>query len=137
MRKRTLGVVLLAGLAISGGGAFTAANPMNQTSNVAGYGSATATGATVTDIAYNLGNDSSKLSSVVFTTSTDVTGKTATLTLRNAGAQVGSSYTCELGTWTLDASTLTDTTDGSMTITCNTTEDVADFNETGLTVRDA
>lgn len=130
MRKRTLGVVLVAGLAMSGASAFTASNTMSQTSNVAGYGDATATGATVTDIAYTaLAADGSKLDSVTFTTSTDVTGKTAKLVLKLNTTHVGT-YSCTLGTF----SALT-----GQTITCDVTDDVAftAFDKTGLTVYDA
>ncbi|TAL14439.1 MAG: hypothetical protein EPN99_14290 [Frankiales bacterium] len=135
MRKRTLGVVLLAGLAMSGAGAFTAANDL-PTTTTAGYGAAAVTGATVTDIAYNVGADPSKLTNVVFTSTTDVTGKTATMTLRNAGVQVGSSYSCTLGLWTPD-NILVPLGPGSMAITCASTEDIADFDQVGLTVVDA
>lgn len=135
MRKRTLGVVLLAGLAMSGAGAFTAANDL-PTTTTAGYGAAAVTGATVTNIAYNVGSDPSKLTDVVFTSTTNVTGKTATMTLRNGGVQVGDSYTCALGTWVLDALTV-DPDDGEMSITCASTEDIADFDQVGLTVVDA
>lgn len=110
MRKRTLGAVLLAGLAISGAGAFTAGNSLPATTT-AGYGAAAATGATITSVQYTpSATDSSKLSQVVFNSSTDVTGKTATMTLRSAGAQVGSPYSCTLGTYALS----------TMTITCST-----------------
>ena len=136
MRKRTLGVVLLAGLAMSGAGAFTAANTL-PTTTTAGYGAAAVTGATVTDIAYNVGADPSQLANVVFTSTTDVTGSTATMTLRNGGTQVGSSYACTLGTWTLNLATPLDLTDGTILITCNSTEDIAAFDQVGLTVVDA
>jgi hypothetical protein len=110
MRKRTLGAVLLAGLAVSGTGAFTASNTLPATT-VAGYGAAAVTGATVTTIQYTpSATDSSKLSQVVFNSSTDVTGKTATMTLRSSGAQVGSPYTCTLGAYALT----------TMAITCST-----------------
>ena len=51
MRKRTLGVVLLAGLAMSGAGAFTGSNamPSGSATATAGYGEVTASGVTVTD----------------------------------------------------------------------------------------
>ena len=125
MQKRTLGVVLLTGLAMSGAGAFTASNTLPATTT-AGYGAAAVTGATVTDVAYNVGADPSKLTSVVFTSTTDVTGKSATMTLRNGGTQVGSSYSCSLGVYLI-----------TQLVTCNTTEDIADFDQVGLTVVDA
>jgi uncharacterized spore protein YtfJ len=130
MRKRTLGVVLLTGLAMSGAGAFTATNTMSQTSNVAGYGQATATGATVTDIAYSsVSTDASKVDSVTWTTSTDVTGKIAKMVLK-LGTTVKGSYSCTLGTW--------DAINSKMTIACDVTDNLeyVAFDATGLTVTD-
>jgi hypothetical protein len=132
MRKRTLGVVLLAGLAMSGAGAFTASNTMNQTSNIAGYGQATATGAVVTDIKYTtLTSDHSKLSQVVFVSSTDLSagvGKTAKMVLKDSVGGVLGSYDCTIGAFLL-------TND----ITCATADNpaVADVAQTGLTVVDS
>lgn len=127
MRKRTLGAVLLAGLAVSGAGAFTASNTFSNTSNVAGYGSDTATGATVTGISYTtVPTDATKLASVVFTTSTNVTGMTAKMTLSQTSGVLGASpYACTLGLYVT-----------SMTITCLTADNpsVAALTGTGLTV---
>ena len=134
MRKRTLGVVLLAGLAMSGAGAFTANNTMSQTSNIAGYGEATATGVTVTDIAYTtLSTDHSLLSEVVFNSSDDLAlgvGKTAKMVLKDSGGGVLGSYDCTIGAYTL----LT-----GNDITCATIDnpEVAAVAETGLTVVDS
>lgn len=128
MRKRTLGVVLLAGLAISGGSAFTGSNTMSQTSNVAGYGEATATGATVTDIKYTTNaTDGTKLASVVFVSSTNLAagvGKTATLVLKNSTGVMGT-YSCTIGAFVT-----------SNDITCLTANAplVADVTATALTV---
>lgn len=129
MRKRTLGAIVLAGLAVSGAGAFTASNTLPATTT-AGYGAAAVTGATITTIAYTPSTtDSSKLSQVVFTSTTDVTGKTATMTLRNAGSQVSGPYSCTLGAY------LT-----TMTITCSTGATdaaraaIASFDSVALTV---
>ena len=130
MNKFAIAAVVTTGVALSGGGAFTASNTLPTTS-VAGYGAAAVTGATVSTIKYNVGADPSKLSNVVFTSTTDVTGKTATMTLRKAGVQVGSSYSCTLGTWT---PTALDAVTGTMSITCASTEDVAAFDQVGLTV---
>lgn len=96
MRKRTLGVVLLAGLAISGGSAFTGSNAFSgsQATKVAGYGQATATGMIITDLNYNLTADKTKLDSVDFVTSTNVTGADVTMLLKQGSAVVGSAYTC-------------------------------------------
>ncbi len=133
MRKRTLGVVLLAGLAMSGAGAFTASNTMSQGSNVAGYGEATATGATVTDIKYTtLTADNSKLSQVVFSSSTDLAagvGKTAKLILKDSGGLTLGSYDCTIGAFLLS----------NNDITCATANnpEVAAVAKTGLTVVDS
>lgn len=134
MRKRTLGVVLLAGLAMSGAGAFTASNTMSQSSNVAGFGSSVATGATVTDISYTTDpTDATKLASVVFTSSTNLAagvGKTASLVLQEGATST--TYSCVIGVWSI----LTSSND----ITCSTTSDdpnVADVTATGLTVVDS
>lgn len=131
MRRRTLGALLLAGLTVSAisSSASTASNTMSQSSNVAGYGQATATGATVTDIAYTaLSTDASKADNVIFTTSTDVTGKTAKLVLKLGTTHVGS-YSCTLGVY----SALT-----GQSVTCDITDNVAftAFDATGLTVTD-
>lgn len=86
MRKRTLGVVLLAGLAVSGAGAFTGSNTYNNgtADTIAGYGESTATGAVVTAISYDASTtDSANLASVTFTTTTDMAGLTASVMLRD------------------------------------------------------
>lgn len=132
MRKRTLGAVLLAGLAVSGAGAFTASNTMNETSNIAGYGQSTATGVTVTDIAYTtVASDATKLASVVFTTSDNLNagvGKTAKLVLQGGSGVLGT-YSCTIGAFVV--------TSGS--ITCNTADNptVASVTATGITVVDS
>ena len=134
MRKRTLGAVLVAGLIASGAGAFTASNTMSQTSNIAGFGTSTATGATVTDIAYTTdATDATKLASVIFTSSTNLAagvGKTASLVLQEGATST--TYACTIGVWNAVTST--------NTITCATTSDdpnVADVTSTGLTVVDS
>ena len=133
MRKRTLGVALLAGLAISGGSAFTASNTMSQTSNIAGYGQATATGATVTDIKYaTLTADHSRLSQVVFSSSSDLlagVGKTAKMVLKKSDGTVLGSYDCTIGAFVT----------GNNDITCATADnpEVALVAQTGLTVVDS
>ena len=120
MRKRTLGVALLAGLAISGGGAFTASNDMTAvnggTKNVGGFGTATVTGATVTNVAYTLDAatvDNSKVSAIVFTATEVLTGKTAKLALKLGTADVTAPNSCAI-TGTLNS-----------TITCTFTTPVA------------
>jgi hypothetical protein len=92
MRKRTLGVVLLAGLAISGSSAFTGSNAFSAgvDTQKAGYGSVTASGVAISDVDYNLlVTDASKLDSVDFYTTDDITvGYASKLTIRNGGAVV-------------------------------------------------
>lgn len=114
MRKSTLGVTLLAGLAVSGGGAFTAANDMSAvtggTKNVGGFGTATVTGATVTNVSYTvdpLTLDNSKVSAIVFTATENLTGKTAKLTLKNAGENVTAPNTCAVTFLTTSSITCT------------------------------
>ncbi len=132
MRKRTLGVVLLAGLAMSGAGAFTGSNTFSGTPDRAGYGSVTATGVTVSNVKYNpLATDASQLATVVFTVVEDVTlGHTSTMTLRNSANGVFSTTTCA-------AATAVDVTNLGLgySITCdNPDTSFANFEAVGLTV---
>jgi hypothetical protein len=111
------------------GSAFTAANTVPNT--VAGYGEGQVTGATVTDIDYTpYASDNTDLGTVVFQSSTNVTGKTATLTLKMGTTPVGSSpYSCTLGAYAA----------GTMDITCDTSADHPDFDSfdhVGLTIVD-
>jgi hypothetical protein len=128
MRKSHLA---LAGLGLTAaavtGSAFTAANPFTASTNVAGYGQMTATGATVTNVAYTLaGGDASKISAVTFTTSTDINGKTARLLLKQGSTIVGT-FSCD----TSGAHSA-----GSMTVPCavTTPADLSSFDTTGFTV---
>ena len=100
MRKRTLGVVLLAGLALSGAGAFTASNSIAN--STAGYGTATVSGVTVTDTNYTLApTDNSKVTGMSFTHVSDLTGKTVKLDLTSGGTVVSSAVsTCVGGSGT-------------------------------------
>jgi hypothetical protein len=127
MRNATkfLGAVAAAGIIAAGTSAFTASNTL-PAGGVSGYGQSVATGATITTIAKTLlSTDNSKLASVTFTSSTDVTGKAASMTLKNGSTVVGSPYTCTLGAWTT-----------TMTITCATADNplLSAFDTTGLTV---
>ncbi|MDQ0677308.1 hypothetical protein QFZ30_000690 [Arthrobacter pascens] len=123
---KVISALSVAGLAVVAGSAFTASNTL-PAGGVSGYGESVATGATITTISKTLlSTDNSKLASVTFTSSTDVTGKTASMTLKNGAAPVGSPYTCTLGSF-----------DTTMTITCSTTADyplLSAFNTTGLTI---
>jgi hypothetical protein len=132
MRKSRL---LLAGVAVAAAGvatsAFTAANTVPA--SVAGYGQGTVSGATVTDIHYvtNAG-DGTVVDAVEFTSTTNLTGKDVTLTLKTTGGTmvVGTPYTCAVKTaW--------DTTDIEMECdTTATTRNFADFDSVGITVVD-
>src|SRR5689334_10349140 len=92
--------VLLAGVAVAAAGvatsAFTTSNDFSGVdNNVAGYGQLAVSGATVTNIAYTPDADVSKLASVVFTTSNDITGASATMGLTLAGnPSTGGANTC-------------------------------------------
>jgi hypothetical protein len=124
----------LAAVAVTGS-AFTASNDVTGvTHNVAGYGEVTATGATVTDISYvPQASDNTYLSQVIFSTSTDVTAQTATLTLKNGstplsvGAASAKFVTCPV------------TGSGPYTITCTVAASqvpFTGFTTVGLTVVD-
>ena len=126
MRKSHLA---LAGLGVTvaavTGSAFTAANNFTAPTNVAGYGQMTATGATITNVAYTLASDVSKVSAVTFTTTTDISGKTARLQLRQ-GSTIVSTHTCDTsGAFA-----------ASMTVPCTITTpaDLTSFDTTGFTV---
>jgi hypothetical protein len=127
-QKKKIGALVVAGVAAVGfglGGAFTASNTL-PTGQIDGYGESVATGATVTAIKTNvLATDASKVTSVEFTTTTDVTGKTSTMTLKQGSTVVGTPYTC----------TVTGTA-SPWTITCATTDNplLNSYDTTGLTV---
>jgi hypothetical protein len=125
--------VILTGIAVAAaavaGSAFTAANSITPSgTNVAGYGEATVTGASVNNIAYTPATDASKLASVVFTSTTGLgTDTAATMFLTNAGvAAPSSASTCVIGAAAA----------GETPITCTLTAAVAfaDFDAVGLTV---
>jgi hypothetical protein len=127
MRRSHLLVVGLGMTAAAAtGSAFTAANSLPA--SVAGYGQATITGATVTDIDYvPYSLDNTDVETVIFQSSTDVTGKTASLTLKSGTTVVGT-FSCTLGAFAT-----------SMDITCDTSvahPDFSSFDTVGLTVVD-
>lgn len=128
MRKsaRIAAAVLIGGATAIAGPAFMASNTMPD-GGTAGYGQVVSTGATITAVSNTLlSSDASKLASVAFTSSTDVTGQTAKLTLKNGSTVVGSPYSCTLGAYSA----------GSMTITCATSDNpvLSSFDTTGLTI---
>jgi hypothetical protein len=127
--------VVFAGIAVAAAAATTSAFTASNTvpNSVAGYGSATVTGATMTDIKYTANTaDPTTLASVKFTTSTDLsTGHWhADMVLKKSdGTQLGSAdYICSVdqGTWA----------NGSMTITCDTADypSIKSLATVGLTV---
>jgi len=140
--------VLLAGVAVAAAAAatsaFTAGNDFTSvTSNVAGYGQLEVTGATVTDIHYVVNqDDGTVVDAVEFTTTTDVTDATSTLTLKTGvsgsdpgGTVVGAPYGCAVkagSTW--DGTSMVLTCDTSATTNGGTATNFADFNGVGLTV---
>ena len=123
--KKILGAVAVAGLVAAGASAFTASNTL-PVGSVSGYGQTVSTGATITTVTDTLvTTDHSKLASVAFTSSTDVTGKTVSMTLKSGATVVGSPYSCTLGAFAT-----------TMTITCATADNplLNAFDTTGLTV---
>ena len=129
MRKTHLA---LAGIGLTAaavtGSAFTAANVVPA--SVAGYGQGAVTGATVTDIDYTpYASDNTDLATVTFNSSTNVNGKTASLTLKQGTTVVGT-FSCDTtGTYAA----------GTMDIVCDATAthpDFDSFNFVGLTVLD-
>ncbi len=125
--------VLLVGVAVAGAAvttsAFTASNTVPN--SVAGFGQGSVTGAVVTDIHYVADTaDSSIVDAVEFTSTTNLTGKTVTMTLKTTGGTVvvGTPYTCTVKTaW--NSTTIVMTCD-----TSGTTRHFADFDAVGLTV---
>jgi hypothetical protein len=127
--------VLLAGVAVAAAAvttsAFTASNTVPA--SVAGFGQGAVTGATITDIHYiaNTG-DGTILDGVELTSTTNLTGKTVTMTLKTTGGTVvvGTPYSCTIK----DAWDATD-----IVMECDTTGSTrrfADFDSVGVTVID-
>jgi hypothetical protein len=122
--------VLLAGVAVAAAGvttsAFTASNTVPA--SVAGYAAATVTGATATNITYELdASDKSLVDAIKFDITENVTGMQAYLTLRTGGASgtvVGSPILCVIAARTTVSP-----------VTCTTSDrPVAAFDTIGLTV---
>jgi len=101
--------VLLAGVAVAAAGvttsAFTAGNTV-QTS-IAGYGTATVTGATTAHINYVLdGSNKALVDAIVFELNENLDaavadqGLTAWLRLQSGGAPIGSAVACTFGSFT-------------------------------------
>src|SRR4051812_35767906 len=115
--------VLLAGVAVAAAGvatsAFTASNTVPA--SVAGSGSGTVSGAVVTNIHYvTNAADATKVDAIELTSSTNLTGKTTTVTLKNGASVVGTPYSCAVKTaW--------DTT--VIVMTCDTTGSTRTFDQ--------
>ena len=125
--------VLLVGVAVAGAAvttsAFTASNTVPN--SVAGFGQGTVSGAVVTNIHYVSDTaDSSIVDAVEFTSTTNLTGKTVTMTLKTTTGTVvvGAPYACtEKTAWNSTIIVMTCDTSG-------TTRHFADFDAVGLTV---
>jgi hypothetical protein len=115
--------VLLAGVAVAAAGvatsAFTASNTVPA--SVAGSGSGAVSGAVVTNIHYvtNAG-DATKVDAIELTSTTNLTGKTTTVTLKNGASVVGTPYGC-------NTKTAWDTT--TIVLTCDTTGSTRTFDQ--------
>jgi hypothetical protein len=125
--------LLLAGAAVAAAGvatsAFTASNTVPA--SVAGFGQGAVSGAVITNIHYvsNPGNGT-VLDAVELTSTTNLTGKTVTVTLKTTGGTVvvGTPYSCvTLSPWSA----------GEIVLTCSTTGSTrlfSDFDAVGVTV---
>src|SRR5947209_19308599 len=123
MRKSRL---VLVGVAVAAaaatGTAFTAGNTFSQTNDIAGYGESTVTGATVSTIHYTLDPlDGTKIASVVFITTQDLTGGSASVVLKKSDDTALDTDTCSIVTTTT-------------TCTLTTHVLVSDLGKTALTV---
>lgn len=127
MRKsaKIIAALSVAGLAVAAGSAFTASNTL-PASTVKGYGQTISTGATITSMTFNTDTtDGSKLESVTFVTSTNLTDRTVTMTLKQGATVVVNAESCTFTLFTANEST----------ITCNPANlPLNDFDTTGLTV---
>lgn len=75
MHKRTiLAAVAVAGIAAAGGSAFTASNTVDD--SVAGYGTSTVSGATVSAVAHTMSADGTTITSTLLTFDAAQTGRT-------------------------------------------------------------
>jgi|tagenome__1003787_1003787.scaffolds.fasta_scaffold20942234_2 hypothetical protein len=115
--------VLLAGVAVAAAGvatsAFTASNTVPA--SVAGSGTGAVSGAVVTNIHYvTNAADATRVDAVELTSTTNLTGKLTTMTLKNGSTVVGTPYSCAVKTpW--------DTT--VIVMTCDTTGSTRTFDE--------
>ena len=122
--------VLLAGVAVAGAvattSAFTASNTFTGVdNNIAGFGEATVSGATITNIAYTPDTDASKLASVTFTASNDIVGSTTAIMVLKLGTATASGQ---------DNSCSVDATANTITCALTTPMPFINFNNVALTV---
>ena len=126
--------VVLAGIAVAAAAATTSAFTDSNTGmgtnhgTVAGYGQDSATGTSVSNVAYTpLAADNSKLDYVTFTVGTDVTNEHTSMTLKKGVTSLGS-YTCTPTGPAWDST--------SMKIKCAATDtpSIDTFDTVGLTV---
>lgn len=97
IRMRTiLAVAAVGGIAAAGGSAFTASNDVAD--SVAGYGTSTVSGATVTSVVHNLSADGSQIVSSTLTFQDPQTGRTVM-----AGFDGDPLQSCSLATDALSA----------------------------------
>jgi hypothetical protein len=140
--SKFIGLLAIAGLAVGSGAAFTASNNFTaQPAIVAGFGSVSVTGATVTNTAVTpLSTDPSQVSEVVFTTTTDVMTEASTVTFSNTVASVETVvavYSCSPSvivaatTWAITCDTTASPTSGTFGSSDPT---YAGFDQIGLTV---
>jgi len=120
--------VLLAGAGVAAAvattSAFTNSNTFTGNDDNAGFGEVTVTGAVVSNVAYNpLASDASKLDTIIFTVTEDLTDSKSFLTVSTSGGPIASgAITC--GAW---AATL---------VTCDVpdTTNIMDVTKIGFTV---
>lgn len=97
IRKRTVVTALaVAGIAAAGGTALTDSNTVAD--SVAGYGTSTVSGATVTDVTHSLSADGSEITASALTFATAQTGRTV-----KAGFGSSSLESCSLAPDALSA----------------------------------
>lgn len=107
---RIAAAVAVIGAVAAGGAAFTASETLPT--NVAGYGTTSVTGGTVTDLKYTLSTDGSYIDSAALTFSGDLTGDTVGIGFD--GYSSGALQNCVVGAYTTG-------TPGSTAVTCTFT----------------
>ena len=134
MRKRTLGVVLVAGLAISGAGASTASNTVTS-GGTAGYGTATVSGGTVNSIKYVHDDATATVTDATFIADGDW-GATLNPTAAGSVRFLNSAGTV-LASWDCTPAAAADLTSGDTTFDCvsdGTDPAIADVATVGITL---